>query len=100
MTPSSSDFASPLTQALVITQAMLLAAEVAEWEQLVQLEQQREPLLHRQHPVDEVSRAQIGEVLAGDRRLQALLATARDAVAVRWQNDRGRARAIAAYEQP
>ncbi|WEN14615.1 flagellar protein FliT [Rhodanobacter sp. AS-Z3] len=100
MKPSASDSESPLTQALVMTHAMLQAAKQSDWEQLRRLEDQREPLLHREHPADDVSRAQIGEVLASDRQLQVLLATARDAVAAQWQDDRGRARAIAAYEQP
>ena len=99
-TPSTSEAVSPLTQALAITRTMLLAAQAADWEKLLRLEEQREPLLRRQHPADEVSRVQIGEVLASDHQLQLLLATARDAVASQWQDDRGRARAIAAYKQP
>lgn len=100
MTPSTREADSPLTQALIITRAMLLVAQASDWDQLLQLEEQREPLLRREHPADEQTRVQIGEILATDRQVQALLATARDAVALRWQDDRGRARAIAAYGQP
>lgn len=97
MTAASCPAEAPLTQALVITRAMLTAAQAADWDQLLRLEQARDPLLRRQHSADVVSRAQIGQVLAYDRQLQALLGKARDAVARQWQDERGRAQAIAAY---
>lgn len=90
---------SPLVQALAITRTMLVAAHAQDWEQLSTLEATREPLLHRQHPVDAASHAQLGEVLAYDRELQALVGQARDAVAQQWQRENGRAQAIAAYGQ-
>lgn len=92
--------ASALTSALVITRAMLAAARQEDWQQLLQLEEARAPLVHRQHGSDVVSQAQLGQILAYDRQLQALLGQARDAVARQWQQERGRARAIAAYAQP
>ncbi len=100
MTPSTGRVASSLTQALTITHDMLTAARRDDWEQLVHLQQAREPLLRRQHPADPVSRAQIQQILAYDHQLQALLGKARDAVAQRWQDERDRVRAIAAYVQP
>ncbi|MEO8811226.1 MAG: flagellar protein FliT [Rhodanobacter sp.] len=92
--------ASPLTQALVMTRAMLAAAQEADWDELLRLEEARAPILRRQHPDDVVSRAQIGQVLAYDRQLQALLGSARDAVARQWQSERARSHAIAAYAHP
>ena len=91
--------ASALTSALIITRAMLTAARQEDWEQLMQLEEARAPLLHRQHGSDVVSQAQLGQILACDRQLQALLGQARDAVVRQWQQERGRAQAIAAYAQ-
>lgn len=79
---------------------MLAAARQEDWQQLLQLEEARAPLVHRQHGSDVVSQAQLGQILAYDRQLQALLGQARDAVARQWQQERGRARAIAAYAQP
>ncbi|MGB3269976.1 MAG: flagellar protein FliT [Rhodanobacter sp.] len=100
MSPSPAAATSALTSALVITRAMLAAARQEDWQQLLQLEEARAPLVHRQHGSDVVSQAQLGQILAYDRQLQALLGQARDAVARQWQQERGRARAIAAYAQP
>lgn len=97
--PSTDVASSPLTEALVITRAMLAAAKEADWHQLLQLEESREPLVRRQHPTDVVSRAQIEQILAYDRQLRALLGNARDAVGRQWQAERSRFQAIAAYAQ-
>ncbi|TAL88350.1 MAG: flagellar protein FliT [Rhodanobacter sp.] len=78
---------------------MLAVAKQADWAQLLQLEQEREPLVRRQHPTDLISRAQIEQILAYDRQLQALVGNARDAVAQLWQDERSRSQAIAAYAQ-
>lgn len=94
-TPATTE--SPLAQALAITRSMLAAAQAGEWERLAGLEAAREPLLLRQHSVDAASHAQLGEVLAYDRELQALVGRARDAIAQQWQRENGRAQAIAAY---
>jgi hypothetical protein len=94
-TPATTE--SSLVQALAITRSMLSAAQAGDWERLAGLEATREPLLLRQHPADAVSHAQLGEVLAYDRELQALVGRARDAVAQQWQRENGRAQAIAAY---
>ena len=99
MSPPVIATASALTSALVITRAMLAAARREDWEQLLQLEEARAPLLHRQHGSDVVSQAQLGQILACDRQLQTLLGQARDAVVRQWQQERGRAQAIAAYGQ-
>jgi hypothetical protein len=88
---------SPLAQALAITWSMLSAAQAGDWERVVDLEAAREPLLLRQHSADAASHAQLGEVVAYDRELQALVGQARDAVARQWQRENGRAQAIAAY---
>lgn len=90
---------SALTQALALTHAMALAAQAADWDQLQRLESQREPLLHRQHPADQASHALIAEVLASDRRLQVVLAQARDLLTVQWNGESGGIRAISAYQQ-
>jgi flagellar protein FliT len=100
VSPSPAAATSALTSALVITRAMLAAARQEDWQRLLQLEEARAPLVHRQHGSDVVSQAQLGQILAYDRQLQALLGQARDAVARQWQQERGRARAIAAYAQP
>ena len=90
---------TPLVQALAITRSMLVAAHAQDWQQVSVLEATREPLLRRQHPADAASHAQLGEVLAYDRELQALVGQARDDVARQWQRENGRAQAIAAYGQ-
>ena len=89
-----------LEQALLLTRRMLSAAAAQEWDELVALESEREPLLRRQHATDAASHAQLGEILAYDRELQALVGHARDAAAEQWQLENGRVRAIAAYVQP
>jgi hypothetical protein len=94
-TPATTE--SPLAQALAITRSMLSAAQVGDWDRVTSLESIREPLLLRQHPADAASLAQLDEVLAYDRELQALVGQARDAVARQWQRENGRAQAIAAY---
>lgn len=90
---------APLAQALVITRTMLDAAQRQDWQQVADMEAVRAPLLHRQHPQDAGSHAQLGELLAYDRELQALVGQARDEAAGRWQREHGRAQAIAAYAQ-
>lgn len=90
---------TPLVQALAITRSMLVAAHAQDWQQVSVLEATREPMLRRQHPADAASHAQLGEVLAYDRELQALVGQARDDVARQWQRENGRAQAIAAYGQ-
>ncbi|HET8765436.1 MAG: flagellar protein FliT [Rhodanobacter sp.] len=99
MSPSTFEDNSALTSALVITRAMLAAARAEDWQQLLQLEEARAPLVHRQHHPDAATQAQLGQILACDRQLQALLVTARDALAHQWQRERDRAQAIAAYAQ-
>lgn len=88
-----------LEQALQLTADMLVAARAQQWERLVTLEAEREPLLLRQHGTDAATHAQLGELLARDRELQALVRDARDAAAVQWQRENGRAQAISAYAQ-
>ncbi|MEO8778406.1 MAG: flagellar protein FliT [Rhodanobacter sp.] len=99
MAPLPYTVASPLTEALVMTRGMLAAAKLADWDQLKSLEQTRAPLLHRPHPVDLVSRAQIEQILAYDLQLQAMLGNARDEVARQWQRARSGSQAITAYAQ-
>jgi hypothetical protein len=54
----------------------------------------------RRHASDPATLAQLGEILAYDRELQAIVGGARDSAAEQWQRETGRARAIAAYAQP
>ena len=99
MPPVPHTVASPLTEALVMTRAMLSAVKAADWEQLKCLEQARAPLVQRQHPTDVVSRAQIGQILAYDRQLQALLGNVRDEVARQWLRAHRGSQAMAACAQ-
>ncbi|MBT2145247.1 flagellar protein FliT [Rhodanobacter sp. LX-100] len=79
---------------------MLAAARAQEWSRLIELEVEREPLLLRRHASDPDSLARLGEILAYDRQLQAIVGGARDSAAEQWRRETGRARAIAAYAQP
>ncbi|MGN2254650.1 flagellar protein FliT [Frateuria sp. GZRe12] len=89
--------ARPLAMALALTRAMLEAARAGEWEQLVALEAERHPLVMRPVAQDEDSVRQLGELLAIDRELNALVTQARDQAGEQWQAGQDRARAIAAY---
>jgi len=88
---------SALEQALALTQAMLAAAQSANWTQLVELEIERQPLLASPYPNDAESIRLLGEILAHNRALADLIGQARDAAADQWQLESGRAQAIAAY---
>jgi hypothetical protein len=89
-----------LERALQLTRHMLDAASGQEWARLIELEAERGPLLLRQHAPDAATHAQLGEILAYDRQLQAIVGSARDSAAEQWQRETGRIRAIAAYRQP
>ncbi|RCS30378.1 flagellar protein FliT [Rhodanobacter denitrificans] len=91
---------SLLERALQLTRDMLAAAGAQEWTRLIELEAERAPLVLREHGPDPDSRARLGEILAYDRQLQALVGSARDTAAGQWQREVDRARAIAAYRQP
>jgi ParB-like chromosome segregation protein Spo0J len=87
----------PLALALALTRAMLEAARAGDWDLLIALEAQRHPLVTQPAPPDEGSMRQLGELLALDRELYALVDQARDAAGEHWQDEHDRARAIAAY---
>jgi hypothetical protein len=87
----------PLALALALTRAMLDAARAGDWEQLVALEAERQPLAMQPVAQDEDSVRQLGELLALDREVRELVTQARDAVGGQWQAEQDRARAIAAY---
>lgn len=87
----------PLALALALTRAMLEAAGAGDWEQLIALEAERHPLVMQPLAHDEDSVRQLGELLALDRDLYALISRARDAAADQWRIEHERARAIAAY---
>ena len=89
-----------LEHALQLTRSMLDAARAQEWSRLIELEVEREPLLVRRHASDPATLARLGEILAYDRELQAIVGGARDFAAEQWQRETGRARAIAAYAKP
>jgi hypothetical protein len=100
MTASANKSAyTPLAQALQLTRDMLVACQAQDWDRLTALEAEREPLVLRQHPDDALAYAQLGELLACDRELQTQVSQAREAIAVQWQCEKGRARAILAYAQ-
>lgn len=88
---------SPLAQALALTRAMLEAAGAGQWERLAELEAERHPLAQRLHPQTADTRRQLGELLAYDRQLIALVGQAREAAAAHWQRASDGVRAIAAY---
>lgn len=87
----------PLALALALTRAMLEAARAGDWEQLIALEAERQPLIVQPLARNQDSVRQLGELLALDRELYALISRARDAAADQWQVEHDRARAIAAY---
>lgn len=87
----------PLALAMALTRAMLDAARAGDWERLIALEAERHPLVVRPIAQDADSVRQLGELLACDRELYALVHQARDAAADQWQAGHDRARAIAAY---
>lgn len=88
---------TPLEQALELSHAMLEAAREADWERLIELEAERQPLVTQQHPLDSETHRLLGDILACDRELVMLIAQARDAAAEQWELETGRAQAIAAY---
>jgi hypothetical protein len=67
---------------------------------LIELEEEREPLLLCQHGSDPDSLARMDEILAYDRELRAMVVSARDLAAEQWQRETDRGRAIDAYRQP
>jgi len=87
----------PLATAMALTRAMLEAARTGDWEQVIALEAQRHPLVSQPVAKDEDSVRQLGELLALDRELYALIGQARDEAGEHWQGEQDRARAIAAY---
>jgi hypothetical protein len=87
----------PLALALALTRAMLEAARAGDWEQLIALEAERHPLVMQPVAKDLDSLRQLGQLLALDRELCALVGQARDAAGAQWQVEHDRARAIAAY---
>ena len=87
----------PLALALALTRAMLEAARAGDWEQVIALEDQRQPLAMQPVPQNEDSVHQLGELLALDREVQKRVSEARAIAADQWQAEHNRARAIAAY---
>jgi len=87
----------PLALAMTLTRAMLDAARAGDWERLIALEAERHPLVVRPIAQDADSVRQLGELLACDRELHALVSHARDTAGEQWQTEHNRARAIAAY---
>ena len=87
----------PMALALALTRAMLDAARTGDWEQVVALEAERQSLVVQPVSQDEDSVRQLGELLALDRELRALVTQARDTAGGQWQAEHDRARAIAAY---
>ncbi|MFC5740482.1 flagellar protein FliT [Dyella tabacisoli] len=89
-----------LAQAMLLTQAMRVAAQAADWDRLTQLEAEREPLLMQPHTVDAESKALVEAILASDRELYVQVRDARDAVAVQWRQTRAAAAYAAASPLP
>ena len=87
----------PMALALALTRAMLEAARAGDWEQVVALEAERQPLAMQPATPDEDGMRQLGDLLALDRELRELVTQARDAAGGQWQAEQDRARAIAAY---
>ncbi|MEI7035936.1 flagellar protein FliT [Fulvimonas yonginensis] len=87
----------PLARALALTRQMLEAARGEDWERLIALETERHPWVMQPLTRDEDCVRQLGELLALDRELYALISHARDRAGEQWQAEHDRARAIAAY---
>lgn len=87
----------PMALALALTRAMLDAARTGDWEQVVALEAERQPLAMQPAASDEDSVRQLGELLMLDREVRDLVTQARDTAGGQWQAEQDRARAIAAY---
>lgn len=86
-----------LPLALELTRAMLEAARAGDWDRLIALEAERHPLVMQPVANGPDSLRLLGELLALDRELYALISQARDAAGEQWQAGQDRARAIAAY---
>ncbi len=86
-----------LAHAVQLSQQMLVAAHAQAWDTVTALDAERDPLLLGAHAPDAATRAQLAQILACNRELEAHVARARDAVAVQWQHENTRLQAIAAY---
>ncbi|SEJ08147.1 flagellar protein FliT [Frateuria terrea] len=87
----------PMALALALTRVMLDAARTGDWEQVVALEAERQPLAMQPVAGDADSVRQLGELLALDCEVRALVTQARETAGAQWQAGQDRARAIAAY---
>jgi hypothetical protein len=88
-----------LTRALQLSRQMLAAAQAQAWDTVSALDAERDPLLLGAHAPDATTRAQLAQILACNRELEARVAHARDVVAVHWQRENSRLQAVAAYAQ-
>ncbi len=88
---------SALDHVLALSRAMLAAARAADWERLAAIEAEREPHVMQPHAAAPHAQQRLAEILACDRELMRLVAAARDAAAMQWKLESGRAQAIAAY---
>ena len=88
-----------LTRALQLSQQMLAAAQAQAWDTVTALDAERDPLLLGAHAPDATTRAQLAQILACNRELEAQVARARDVVAAHWQRENARLQAVAAYTQ-
>ncbi len=86
-----------LDEALVLTEAMYLAARDAQWERLDSLEDQRQPLLMRQFPRDMALLRVMGRILELDASVRAALTEAREQAAQAWQATRSAHKALTSY---
>jgi hypothetical protein len=87
-----------LDRALVLTESMHAAASDGRWDDLTELEAQREPVLRAgsMRPAPETLET-LKSIMLLDGLIKDLVSVARDEAAVAWETSRRVRRAVAAY---
>lgn len=87
-----------LERALALTESMHAAASDSRWEDLTELEAERDPVLHTgtMRPAPETLES-LKSIMLLDGLIKDLVSVARDEAAVAWEASRRVRRAVAAY---
>jgi flagellar protein FliT len=87
-----------LDRVLTLTEAMHAAASEGRWDELTELEAQRDPVLRAgsMRPAAETLES-LKSIMLIDNLIKDLVAAARDEAAVAWEASRRVRRAVAAY---
>lgn len=87
-----------LSRALALTESMHAAASDSRWDDLVELEAERDPVLHSgtMRPAPETLES-LKSIMLLDGLIKDLVSVARDEAAVAWEASRRVRRAVAAY---